>query len=69
MDSIGGFGSLDLGSTPGTLTGFGSAYGRVNVADITRVCDAFDLGSNPSTPANLTKIKTNKGEKKVCQKQ
>jgi hypothetical protein len=31
--------------------------GRVNVEDITRVCDAFDLGSNPSTPAKSTQNK------------
>tara|TARA_B110000014_G_C19894573_1_gene462802 strand:- start:389 stop:580 length:192 start_codon:yes stop_codon:yes gene_type:complete len=26
-------------------------HGRVTVVDITWVCDALDLGSNPSTPA------------------
>jgi hypothetical protein len=38
----------------------------VNVEDITRVCDAFDLGSNPSTPAKITqnkmKMKIEKGD-------
>ena len=52
MDSIGGFEPLDPGSTPGTLTGLSLLQGRVNVADITVVCDTSDLGSNPSTPTN-----------------
>ena len=52
MDSIGGFEPLDPGSTPGTLTGLSLLQGRVNVVDITGVCDTPDLGSNPSMPAN-----------------
>ena len=55
MDSIGGFEPLDLGSTPGTLTGLSLLQGRVNVADITGVCEPSDPGSNPGTPTNLTK--------------
>ncbi len=50
-DSIRGYGPLDPGSIPGTLTGSSLLPGRVTVADITGVCDALDLGSNPSTPA------------------
>lgn len=64
-DSIRGFEPLDPGSTPGTLTGLSLLQGRVNVVDITRVCDAPDLGSNPSTPAKITqnkmKMKIEKG--------
>ncbi len=66
-DSIGGFEPLDPGSTPGTLTGLSLLQGRVNVADIIWVCGTLYLGSNPSTPTNSTKIKTEK-EKKICQK-
>ena len=55
MDSIGGFEPLDLGSTPGTLTGLSLLQGRVNVVDITGVCEPSDLGSNPGTPTNSTK--------------
>ena len=63
MDSIGGFEPLDLGSTPGTLTGLSLLQGRVNVADITGVCEPSDPGSNPGTPTNLTnkmKMKRNR---------
>ena len=52
MDSIGGFEPLDLGSTPGTLTGLSLLHGHVNVVDITEVCEPSDLGSNPSMPTN-----------------
>ena len=55
MDSIRGFDPLDPGSTPGTLTGLSLLLGRVNVADITGVCEPSDLGSNPGTPTNSTK--------------
>ena len=48
MDSIGGFEPLDPGSTPGTLTGLSLLQGRVNVADITGVCEPSDPGSNLS---------------------
>ena len=53
MDSSGGVEPLDLGSTPGTLTGLSLLQGRVNVADITGVCEPSDPGSNPGTLANL----------------
>ena len=61
-DSIGGFEPLDPGSTPGTLTGLSLLQGRVNVADITRVCGTLDPGSSPGTP---TKSKQNKMEMKI----
>ena len=67
MDSIGGFEPLDPGSTPGTLTGLSLLQGRVNVADITRVCGTLDPGSIPGTPTKLTqkmKKKTENGGKK-----
>ena len=52
-DSIRGYEPLDPGSIPGTLTSLSLLQGCVTVADITGVCDALDLGSNPSTPAIL----------------
>ena len=57
MDSIRGFEPLDPGSTPGTLTGLSLLQGRVNVADITRVCGTLDPGSIPGTPTKSTQNK------------
>ena len=49
MDSIRGFGSLDLGSNPSaSASSLSLGHG---VMDSMWVCGTYDLGSNPSAPA------------------
>ena len=66
-DSIRGFEPLDSGSIPDTLTGLSLLQERVNVADITGVCEPPDLGSNPGTLTNSRDQKEKTEEKNMSE--